>query len=75
MVCKLYVRLCRKWGPRWNGQRLTVSAWAWVRAQETGDKWWRNRIDGLALFLRGEANHCQACFQRHQRRSTKRTGS
>jgi hypothetical protein len=62
-VCKLYRRVCRRWGPR----GLTLSAWAWVYAQESGCVFWRNRIDGLFLFLIGQANHCQAQFQRETR--------
>lgn len=64
MVCKLYVRLCRRWGP--GG--MTISAWAWVHAQETGNVWYRNRIDGVFLFLVGQANHCQSQFQKERQR-------
>jgi hypothetical protein len=61
---KLYTSLCRRWGPR----EMTISAWAWVYAQETGNTWPRNRIDGLALLFFGQANHCQASFHRHTRK-------
>jgi hypothetical protein len=60
---KLYVAVCRRVGP--GG--LTISAWAWKRAQDTGDAWMRNRIDGLFLLLLGQANHCQAQYQRESR--------
>lgn len=63
-VCKLYVRLCRKWGPRINGKRVTVSAWAFWRAKETGDTWLRDKIDGFFLLVRGERQHCQMQFQK-----------
>lgn len=59
MVCRLYVAACRRWGPR----GMTISAWAWVHAQETGDIWLRNRIDGAALLFFGQAQHCQSSFQ------------
>jgi hypothetical protein len=61
-VKKLYVRFCKRWGPR----GMTFSAFAWVYAQETGNVWFRNRIDGLFLFLVGQANHCQSQFQRER---------
>lgn len=63
MLKALYVKFCRRWGPR----GLTFSAYAWVIAQETGDVWLRNRIDGAWLFWRSEANHCQSCYQKHFR--------
>jgi hypothetical protein len=62
-VCRIYVRLCKRWGPC----HLTLSAWAWMHAQKTGCVFWRNRIDGLFLLLTGQANHCQAQFQRETR--------
>ena len=65
-MCRAYIRLCRRWGPRINGRRATVSAWAWVHAQETGNVWPRNRIDGFFLFWLGQANHCQSCHQRER---------
>jgi hypothetical protein len=69
MVCRLYRALCRRWGPKHEGGRLTLSAWAWVHAQETGNTFYRDRIDGLFLFVLGVHNHCQASFQRHHRGS------
>lgn len=60
---KLYIAFCRRWGP----DRMTFSAWAWKHAQETGSPFWRNRIDGLFLLIAGQANHCQAQFQRETR--------
>jgi hypothetical protein len=68
MVCRLYCWACRRIGPRVNGKRVTFSAWAWHRAQETGDTFYKDRIDGLFLLLLGSRNHCQAAFQRHQGR-------
>lgn len=60
---KLYVAFCRRYGP--GG--LTLSAWAWKHAQDTGNVWFRNRVDGLFLLLAGQANHCQAQYQRETR--------
>lgn len=60
---RLYVNLCRKYGP--GG--MTYSAWAWKRAQDGGDTFWRSKIDGLWLLLFSEANHCQSCYQKHFR--------
>jgi hypothetical protein len=64
MVCRFYRAICRKWGPRIDGRRVTVSAWAFWTARETGNAWARNRIDGFFLFWLGQANHCQSCYQR-----------
>jgi hypothetical protein len=55
-----YVRWCRKYGP----DGLTISAWAFKHSRDTGSVWVRNRIDGIFLLLAGQANHCQAQFQR-----------
>jgi hypothetical protein len=63
MVRKLYRNLCKRYAP----QGLTFSALAWKRAVDTGDKFWRNRIDGLFLLLAGQENHCQQQFQRDTR--------
>lgn len=62
---RLYVRFCQRFGP--GG--LTYSAWAWKHAQDTGDTWLRNRIDGLFLLLAGQHNHCQSQFQRERTNS------
>jgi hypothetical protein len=70
MVCKLYRRLCRKWGPR----GLTLSGYAFVRARETGNTFWRDRLDGFFLLFLGHRQHCQASFQR-SKRIHPRTGS
>jgi hypothetical protein len=64
MVCRLYVRFCRRFGPRINGRRVTFSAWAWWYGQRTGNVWFRNRIDGAALLFFGQHQHCQASFQK-----------
>lgn len=61
-ICKLYVRICRRFAPH----RMTYSALAWKRFQETGDSWWRDRIDGAFLFWRGERDHCQSQFARER---------
>lgn len=58
----IYVRFCKKYGP--GG--MTISAWAWVHAQETGNVFWRNRIDGMFLLLLGQSQHCQAQYQRER---------
>jgi hypothetical protein len=57
---RLYRVVCKRWGP----EKLTLSAYAWKYAQETGNTFWRDRIDGLFLLLIGQKNHCQ---QQHQR--------
>lgn len=62
-MCRAYIRLCRRWGPRINGRRATVSAWAWARAIETGDHSLRIRIDGLFMLLKGQQGHCQQQYQ------------
>lgn len=67
MVCRFYKAICRRWGPRIEGRRATVSAWAWHRAQETGDTWLRDRIDGIWLFLGLGHNHCQSQYQKERK--------
>lgn len=62
-ICKLYLWICKRYGPG----KLTLSAWAWKHAQETGNTLYRDRIDGLFLFLMGQRNHCQAQYQREIR--------
>jgi hypothetical protein len=64
MVCRFYRAICRKWGPRIDGRRVTVSAWAFWRGQQGHSKWLRNRIDGAALLIFGQHGHCQASYQR-----------
>jgi hypothetical protein len=59
-ICKIYLRVCRRWGPR----GMTISSWAWAISVETGNVWLRNRIDGLFLFWLGQANHSQSSYQR-----------
>jgi hypothetical protein len=59
---KFYVSLSKRFGPR----GMTLSAWAWVHAQETGSVWLRNRIDGAFLLLLGQSQHCQAQYQRER---------
>jgi hypothetical protein len=65
----LYVRLCLRWGPVYEGKRITISAWAHIRARN-GRPWLRNRIDGAALLFFGEHQHSQASFQRGRSRFT-----
>lgn len=62
-LCKLYYALCRRWGPR----RMTFSAYAWAKFQETGNTFWRDRFDGLILFWRSERDHCQSQHKRETR--------
>jgi hypothetical protein len=59
---RLYRSLCRRWCP--GG--MTLSALAWDRAQR-GSPFWRDRIDGAALLLFSDHNHCQAQFQKERR--------
>ena len=63
MVCRLYKKFCRRYGPR----GMTFSAFAWVYAQETGNTFYRDRIDGLWLLIFGVHHHCQSAFQRQRR--------
>jgi hypothetical protein len=64
-LCRLYVRICRKWGPR----GLTFSAAAHLRAKR-GSPFWRNRIDGFCLLFFSDHQHCQASFQKGRKRPT-----
>jgi hypothetical protein len=64
MVCRIYRWACRKWGPRIDGRRVTVSAWAFWRGQQGHSKWLRNRIDGWWLLRYSVHNHCQSAYQR-----------
>ncbi len=57
---RVYVAACR----RWVRGGLTLSALAFKHAQDTGDRFWRNRIDGWFLLFCGEEQHCQTRFQR-----------
>lgn len=59
---RLYVQFCRKYGP--GG--MTFSAYSWKVAQETGNTFWRDRIDGLWLLLGLGHHHCQSSFQRER---------
>lgn len=63
MVCRIYRWACRLWGPFHEGERITLSAAAHLRAT-AGLPWWRDRIDGLALFFFSDHQHCQSAFQR-----------
>lgn len=60
---KLYLYLCKRWGPG----RLTFSAYAWKVFITTGSTFWRDRIDGLMLLIRGEHQHCYQQWQRETR--------
>jgi hypothetical protein len=68
VVCRFYRSICRKWGPRIDGRRVTFSAAAFLRAM-AGKPFWRNRIDGLWLLFGGQHQHCQASFQRCRSRN------
>jgi hypothetical protein len=59
-ICALYVLACR----HLRKDRLTLSAWAWKHYRETGDSWARNRIDGLALLVAGQRDHCASQYAR-----------
>lgn len=71
MVCKVYRLLCRKWGPRIDGRRATVSTWAFWRATD-GHPWLRNRIDGFCLLVFGQHRHCRHHYRRETRSTTDR---
>jgi hypothetical protein len=73
MVCRLYRWACRRWGPRIDGRRVTVSAWAFHRAM-SGKPSWRNRIDGAALLIFGEHRHCRHHYRRETRSTTDAKG-
>lgn len=62
----LYFALCKRWGP----EGMTYSAHAWKVAQETGNTFWRDRIDGAWLLFGGGHNHCQSRFQRETNSTT-----
>jgi hypothetical protein len=72
MVCRIYRWACRKWGPRIDGRRVTVSAWAFFLAT-AGKPFWRNRIDGAALLIFGEHRHCRHHYRRETRSTTDAT--
>lgn len=59
----LYVALCKRWGP----ENLTLSAYSW-KLYLAGDKFWANRIDGAALLLFGQRQHCEQQLQRERGR-------
>lgn len=63
MFCRLYRAASRKWGP----QGLTLSAFAFKHAQETGDVFWRDLIDAVAEFF-GDYRHCESSFRRERGR-------
>jgi hypothetical protein len=71
MVCKVYRLLCRKWGPRIDGRRVTFSGAAFVRARE-GRPFWRDRIDGFFLLFFGQHRHCRHHYRRETRSTTDR---
>jgi hypothetical protein len=60
---KLYMRVCKRFCP----SGMSLSALAWVVAQETGDTFWRDRIDGAWLLFFGSHHHCQASFQKERK--------
>lgn len=69
MVCRFYRLACRRWGPRINGRRATVSAWAFWRAM--GERpFWRDRIDGFFLLFFGQHRHCRHHYRRETRSTT-----
>jgi hypothetical protein len=59
-VCKLYVRLCKRFGPC----NLTISAWAWKRELEGRGYLLRELIDDAFLVWRGEDDHCRTRYER-----------
>jgi hypothetical protein len=58
----LYRAICRRYGP--GG--MTLSAWSHVMAQR-GRPWLRNRIDGAALLIFGQHEHCLMQYLRESR--------
>ena len=63
LVCRAYIRLCRRWGPWHCGRRVTFSAAAYLRAR-SGKPFWRDRLDGFFLLFFSDHQHCQASYQR-----------
>jgi hypothetical protein len=45
---------------------MTISAWAFKHAQETGNTRPRNFIDGLWMVFANSEQHCQTSFQRNR---------
>lgn len=64
-IKNLYRWVCKRWGPR----GLTLSAYAWIHAQETGNRFWWNRIDGIWLLFFSARGHCQQQYQMETRQS------
>jgi hypothetical protein len=60
---RLYLWICKRWGP----DKLTLSAYAWKRAMETGDHSARIRLDGLFMLLKKQQGHCSSQYQRETR--------
>jgi hypothetical protein len=63
-LCRVYLAICKRCGPRRLGKRLTVSAWLWIREKEGGGWFWRTVVDDWFLIYRGQDEHCKNCFQR-----------
>jgi hypothetical protein len=63
-ICKVYLRICRKWGPRHGAKRLTVSAWLWRREIDTGRYLLRQLVDDWFMVFRDQPDHCATCFLR-----------
>lgn len=72
MVCRFYRAICRLWGPRIDGRRVTFSAAAFLRAMD-GRGWWRNRIDGFFLLFFSQHRHCRHHYRRETRSTTDAT--
>lgn len=62
-MIRLYRSICKRWGPR----GLTLSAYAWIHAQETDRRFWLNRIDGIWLLVFSVRNHCATQYQQESR--------
>jgi hypothetical protein len=63
-VCRLYVKACRRWGPRIDGRRVTVSAWLWKREIDGGGYFWREFVDDTFLCFKDEVDHCMNQYLR-----------
>lgn len=71
MVCRLYRAASKRWGP----DGLTLSAFAFKYAQETGNVFWRVKVDAIFMLLTGQEQHCQQQYQRERATTLTHEGS
>lgn len=66
-VCRVYIWLCKRVGPRIGSRRVPFSAWAWQRELDGRGYLLRELIDDAFLVWKSEEDHCQQQFQRETR--------